>query len=157
MRPKRIHHITLICRDMDRTVGFYTEVLGLKLVKQTVNYDDPGTRHFYFGDEEGRPGTVVSFFEYPDAEGGGTGAGSVHHMALEVADAEEQAEWKIRLEQAGVRVSGPYDRTYFRSIYFRDPDGTLIELATRGPGFTVDETLEELGERFIVPEDSEGK
>jgi glyoxalase family protein len=71
-----------------------------------------------------------------------------------VEDEAEQDRFKAHLEQHGVRVSGPFDRTYFRSIYFRDPDGHILEIATRGPGFTVDEPEEELGTRMILPDES---
>jgi catechol 2,3-dioxygenase-like lactoylglutathione lyase family enzyme len=152
MKVKGIHHITAICRDMERTTNFYTDVLGMTLVKQTVNFDDPDTKHFYFADEEGRPGTVLTFFEYPGAAPGQVGAGSTHHIALMVEDEAEQDDFQAHLEEHGVRVSGPYDRTYFRSIYFRDPDGHILEIATRGPGFAVDEPADELGTRLILPE-----
>lgn len=146
-----VHHITLITADMDATARFYTEVLGLKLVKQTVNFDDPEAKHFYFGDETGAPGTIITFFEYPDAAPGRVGAGSTHHIAFAVADEEAQMEFKRHLESHGVQVSGPYDRTYFRSIYFRDNNGHILEIATAGPGFAVDEPAEALGARFILP------
>jgi catechol 2,3-dioxygenase-like lactoylglutathione lyase family enzyme len=152
MKVKGIHHITAICRDMERTTQFYTDVLGMTLVKRTVNFDDPDTKHFYFADEEGRPGTVLTFFEYPHAAPGQVGAGSTHHIALLVEDEAEQDRFQSHLEEHGVRVSGPYDRTYFRSIYFRDPDGHILEIATRGPGFAVDEPPGELGTRMILPE-----
>ena len=61
-----IHHITMICRDMEETTCFYTELLDMRLVKQTVNFDDPSSKHFYFGDEAGSPGTVLTFFENPE-------------------------------------------------------------------------------------------
>ena len=70
LKVRGIHHITAICRDMERTTEFYTDVLGMTLVKQTVNYDDPDTKHFYFGDERGRPGTILTFFEYSNAAAG---------------------------------------------------------------------------------------
>ncbi|MFQ5693308.1 MAG: VOC family protein [Nitrospinota bacterium] len=147
-----IHHITLICRDMDRTAKFYTEVLGLRLVKRTVNYDDPSSKHFYFGDASGSPGTVLTFFERPDGAQAQMGVGIAHHLALTVKDEAEQLAWKERREAAGVAVAGPFDRTYFKSIYFHDPDGIIIEMATEGPGFTADEPLEALGSRMILPD-----
>lgn len=153
-KTRGIHHITLICRDMERTVKFYTGLLGLRLVKQTVNYDDPSSKHFYFGDETGSPGTVLTFFEHPAGRPAQMGVGITHHLALSVKDEAEQLAWKKRLEAARVPVSGPYDRTYFKSIYFRDPDGIIIEMATEGPGFAVDEPAEELGSRMILPDPS---
>ncbi|MFQ5913254.1 MAG: VOC family protein [Nitrospinota bacterium] len=154
LKTHGIHHITLICRDMEKTVKFYTEVLGLRLVKQTVNYDDPSSKHFYFGDKTGAPGTVLTFFEHPSGRQAQMGVGITHHLALTVRDEAEQSAWKERLETAGVPVSGPFDRTYFKSIYFRDPDGIIIEMATEGPGFAADEPVEELGSKLILPDAS---
>lgn len=148
---KGIHHITLVCANAQRTVDFYTRILGLKLVKQTVNFDDPGSYHLYFGDDLGRPSTIVTFFEWPHAGQGKTGIGGTHHFALIVESAEAQLQWKRWLTDHGIAVDGVYDRTYFRSIYFRDPDGVIIEIATRGPGWTVDEDEAQLGQREILP------
>jgi len=152
-----IHHITLICRNMERTVEFYTETLGLRLVKQTVNYDDPSSKHFYFGDETGSPGTVLTFVEHPSGQQAQMGVGITHHLALSVKDDAEQMAWKEKLEAAGVPVTGPFDRTYFKSIYFQDPDGIIVEMATQGPGFTVDEPVEELGSKMILPDASKSR
>ncbi len=146
-----LHHVTLVCRNAARTVQFYTDVLGLRLVKKTVNFDDPFSYHLYFGDETGRPSTLVTFFEWPQAPQGRRGVGATHHIALSVATPEAQLRWKRRLQDHRVRVTGPYDRTYFRSIYFQDPDGIIIEIATRGPGFAVDEPPDRLGEQVIHP------
>ncbi len=146
-----IHHVTLICSDMERTTRFYTEVLGLRLVKQTLNFDDPSAKHFYFADERGTPGTVITFFEYGEGVQGRRGVGVTHHIAFMVEDEAVQLEWKARLEEQGVNVSEVRDRKYFKSIYFSDPDGVILEIATRGPGFAVDEALEHLGERMIEP------
>jgi catechol 2,3-dioxygenase-like lactoylglutathione lyase family enzyme len=146
-----VHHITLICRNLERTTAFYRDLLGLGLVKQTVNSDDPNARHFYFGDAEGTPGTLVTAFEYPRMEDGNVGAGSTHHFALCVESAEELEGWRAYLGSQGVPCTEVMDRTYFKSIYLRDPDGHIIELATRGPGFAVDERAGELGGRTSVP------
>lgn len=148
-----VHHVTLICSNMDKTVKFYTEVLGLKLIKQTFNFDDPEAKHFYFGDEKGSPGTIITFFEYPQWSGKRLGYGAVHHIAFIVETVKEQDEFKKKLEQNNIPVSGPFDRKYFRSIYFQDPDGMILEIATRGPGFDVDEKLEELGKNLIPVEE----
>jgi glyoxalase family protein len=146
-----VHHITLITNDMAGTVEFYTRALGLRLIKQTVNFDDPTSKHFYFGDETGTPGTVITFFEYQDAAPGQVGAGSTHHIAFSVDDDAAQLEFKRHLEGQGIAVSGPYDRTYFHSIYFRDNNGHILEIATRGPGFLIDESAEELGTQLKLP------
>ena len=146
-----LHHITLICTDAQRTIDFYTQTLGLRLVKKTVNFDAPESYHLYFGDETGRPGTAVTFFEWPDARQGSPGIGGTHHFALAVADYDGLLRWKRRLVDLGLKVEGPLDRHYFQSIYFRDPDGVILEIATLGPGWTVDEAADQLGGRFIPP------
>lgn len=146
-----LHHITLVSADAQRTVDFYTQVLSLRLVKQTVNFDDPGSYHLYFGDGTGRPGTVVTFFEWSHAPKGRWGIGGTHHFALAVADYDSLLKWKRRLTDLGLRVEGPLDRHYFTSIYFNDPDGAIIEIATLGPGWTVDEAADRLGQEYRQP------
>jgi glyoxylase I family protein len=134
MRLTGLHHVTAICRDLEATTAFYRDVLGLTLVEEGVNEDDPGTRHFWFGDPDGAPGTLVTFLEYPQMEEGVTGLGSVHHFALTVETADEQLAWRDYLREHGVACSDVFDRGGFRSIYLRDPDGRILEIATRGPG-----------------------
>ncbi|MEW5987173.1 MAG: VOC family protein [Chloroflexota bacterium] len=146
-----LHHITLICTDAQRTVDFYTGVLGLRFVKKTVNFDDPGSYHLYFGDEIGRPGSAITFFEWPRAPRGYPGIGGTHHFALITADYSTLLKWKRRLTDLGLKVDGPLDRHYFISIYFRDPDGTIVEIATRGPGWTRDEAADRLGLEYRQP------
>ena len=284
MRLEGIHHITAITGDAPRNVDFYTRVLGLRMVKQTVNQDDPTVYHLFYGDEEGAAGNDLTFFEYPNAAPGRAGAGMVHRVVWRVASADAVAFWERRLGEEGVdtrtangalvfadpeglehelrvaevpdepliarareipdehalqgidavraltaepersrdlleqglafepRGSGEWeargserggrvvydstdvqghpgagtvhhvawavhmddqlawrervvaagarptpviDRFYFRSVYFREPSGVLFELATIGPGFTVDEPLETLGERLSLPPDYE--
>ena len=144
----------MVATEARRTLVFYRELLGLHLAKRTVNFDDPGAYHLYFGDAVGAPGTILTFFEWPRAHGGHWGVGGVHHLALGVATPEAQLMWKRRLQDASVAVSGPYDRGYFRSIYFSDPDGQILEIATEGPGYAVDEPPSALGERLIRPDPS---
>jgi glyoxalase family protein len=157
-----LHHITLICSDGQRTVDFYTQVLGLRFIKKTVNFDDPRSYHLYFGDARGRPGSVVTFFVWPGAYRGSPGIGGTHHFALAVADyagllkwkrrpAATTERWQRRLADRGLAVKGPLDRRYFTSIYFNDPDGTIIEVATLGPGWTVDEAADRLGTELREP------
>ena len=145
------HHVTMVARDARRTLPFYRDLLGFPLVKRTVNFDVPETYHLYFGQDGGRPGTILTFFEWPHAGRGAWGVGGVHHVALEVAGEAEQLRWKRRLTDAGVPVTGPYDRGWFTSIYFADPDGQILEIATEGPGFTTDEPIEALGRELIQP------
>jgi glyoxalase family protein len=280
-----IHHITLITGDAPRNVDFYAGTLGLRLVKKTVNQDDPTVYHLFYADERGSAGSDITFFEYPGARPGRAGTGMVHRivwrvaseqalefwaerlegeavsverdegslrfrdpegMALELAvvqttdeplvaehpeipaelalqgfdgvrayasdparsralleealgfGAESDARWEIRGDRrgsfyvydppppetgvqgagtvhhvawastpeeheawrdrvlrAGARPTPVIDRFYFRSIYFREPSGVLFEIATLGPGFTVDEPLEHLGEKLSLPPDYE--
>jgi glyoxalase family protein len=223
MPLERLHHVTCVCSDAQRTFDFYRE-LGLRLVKKTVNFDDPHSYHLYFGDETGAPGSLITFFEWPRAERGrlgrGTlesialeapgveaeaevedpdgqrlrllpgdaprlvevvvignpdlyaglfaedaplrfgepleepaliGAGTTHHIAWRAADDAEEGLWLERLQELGLRPTTVQDRKYFRSIYFRMPDGMLIEIATDGPGFLVDEERETLGESLSLP------
>lgn len=130
MSIQGIHHITLICTLMQRTINFYTQVLGLRLVKQTVNFDSPSSYHLYFGDEVGSVGSLITLFEWAGARRGATGIGGTHHFALEVADVDGLLKWKRRLSDFNFSVEGPLERHYFTSIYFRDPDGAMIEIAT---------------------------
>lgn len=144
-KSEGFHHVTMVSGDAARTLRFYRDLLGLRLVKLTVNFDDPSSYHLYFGARGGAPGTLLTFFEWPDARRGGWGVGGVHHVALSVEDPGAQLKWKRRLVDAGVGVAGPYDRGYFRSIYFSDPDGQILEIATAGPGYAIDEPAESLG------------
>jgi glyoxalase family protein len=145
------HHITMVSTNAPRTLAFYGGLLGLPLVKQTVNFDDPGAYHLYFGDETGSPGTILTFFEWPRTRRGQWGVGGIHHLALGVDSPEAQLKWKRRLTDAGVAVSGPVDRGYFRSIYFADPDGQVLEIATQGPGYAIDEPADALGQQLVLP------
>jgi glyoxalase family protein len=290
LAPHGLHHVTAIAEDPQRNVDFYTSVLGLRLVKQTVNFDAPDRYHLYYGDESGNPSTLLTFFAWPGAESGqqGTGmttatafsippealgwwqtrlkdlgvdaddpvarsdeevlrfrdpdglvielvasdgdtrsgwdgaaavpadsavrglysvtmteaelepteqmlagmlgmeyghntsdrtrlvmgggqqgtavdvlpskesrgfqaAGTVHHIAFRAPDRETQAQWRLQLLEAGIHVTEILDRQYFTSIYFREPGGVLLEIATDQPGFTVDEPLLELGQHLKLP------
>lgn len=146
-----LHHITLISSNAQRTVDYYTTVLGLRLVKQTVSFDDPSKRHFFLANASGSPGSIVSFFEWPDAPPGREGVGGTHHFALLVETRDALLKWKRRLTDNGVAVNGPLDRHYFESIYHRDPDGTVIEIATRGAGWTRDEAPDRIGTEHRPP------
>ena len=279
MKLEGIHHITAITENAQRNVDFYAGVMGLRLVKKTVNQDSPTVYHLFFADEEGDPGADLTFFEYPGAargragagmvhrivwrvgapesldfwegrlgahdiptrregdslhfadpegldhelfvadvpdapliadhpevprelalqgfhavrayaaapeassgllealefdptehgweargaergglyifdpppaEKGLQGAGSVHHVAWS-SSIEEHMEWRDKAVAAGAHPTAEIDRFYFKSIYFREPSGVLFEIATRGPGFTVDEPLEHLGEKLSLP------
>ncbi len=144
-----LHHVTNVCTDMEATREFYEDVLGFHTVKMTENYDDPGTLHYYFSSTPaGEPGTVVSYFEYPESRGV-PGPGASHHFAIGVEDRDALDDWRNHLVDRGVDVSPVRDRTYFESIYLTDPDGLVIEFATAGPGFRVDD--ERPGSEFVTP------
>jgi glyoxalase family protein len=224
MLLEALHHVTCVCQNAQRTADFYRD-LGFRLVKKTVNFDDPRSYHLYFGDEHGNPGTLITFFEWPGAERGRLGLGTLesialrvptqpeqrevedpdglrlqllpgerpaldhvtaygnpdmysglvsdhaplrfaeppgrtaligvgvtHHVAWRAADEDEELAWKERLEGLGLRPTAIQDRKYFRSIYFRMPDGLLVEIATDGPGFAVDEPADSLGHTLALPE-----
>ena len=219
-----LRHVTCVCSDAQATTNFYRDELGFRLVKKTVNFDDPHSYHLYFGDETGSPGSLITFFEWPRASRGrlgrGTlesigltspavsepldvedpdglklrivpgerpgladvvaignpdlyagllaedapisfaapreetalvGAGSTHHVAWRVADDAGQQWWLERLSDLGLRPTPQQERKYFRSIYFRMPDGILNEIATDGPGFLVDEAPTRLGQMLALP------
>jgi len=224
MQLAGLHHVTCVCSDAQQTLDFYRDRVGLKLVKKTVNFDDPHSYHLYFGDEVGSPGTLLTFFEWPRAERGrlgrGTlesigletplvseetaledpdglrlrlypgatprlydvavignpdlyaglfaedaplhfaepleepaliGAGTTHHIAWRAKDDAEEEAWLARLTELGLRPTPVQDRKYFHSVYFRMPDGILVEIATDDPGFLVDEPEASLGEGLSLP------
>jgi len=224
MQLAGLHHVTCVCSDAQQTLDFYRDRLGFTLVKKTVNFDDPHSYHLYFGDESGSPGTLITFFEWPRADRGrlgrGTlesigvetplfaeetqledpdglrlrvypgvttrlhdvsvignpdlyaglfsedaplqfaepveepaliGAGTTHHIAWRARDDTEQEAWLERLAELGLRPTPVQDRKYFHSVYFRMPDGVLIEIATDNPGFLVDEPQESLGQGLSLP------
>jgi glyoxylase I family protein len=126
MRITGIHHITLLVSDLNRSASFYRNVLGMRLVKQTVNDDDRSARHFMFGNEEG---LLITCLEYPDLDEGKVGRGSTHHFALSVESVAELSAWKGYLEGRGIATTELMDRGDFRSIYLRDPDGHIVEIA----------------------------
>src|SRR3712207_9032886 len=105
MKLEGIHHITCITGDAPGNVGFYTGVLGLRLVKKTVNQDDPTVYHLFYADEAGSAGSDITFFEYPGARRGRAGAGMVHTVVWRVASEEALGFWKERLGAEGVARS----------------------------------------------------
>jgi len=122
-----IHHVTAIASDPQRNLDFYAHVLGLRLVKLTVNFDDPGAYHFYFGDEVGRPGTLLTFFPWPGAQQGRWGNGQVAATSFSIPQ-EGVRYWKERLEKHGVSVSEPVTRFDEQALVLLDPDGLQLEL-----------------------------
>ena len=122
-----IHHVTAISSDPAATVRFYSDTLGLRLVKQTVNFDDPGTLHLYFGDRIGAPGSILTFFPFPDGRKGRTGTGQAAVTSLAIP-LESIGWWMQRLGARGLAVDAPAGRFDERVIALRDPDGMLLEL-----------------------------
>lgn len=129
-----IHHVTAIAGDPQQNLDFYTGVLGLRLVKLTVNYDDPQTYHFYYGDAHGTPGTILTFFPWPRARKGRQGNGQVTVTAFSVPEGALEF-WAKRLTEQSVQFDGPYNRFQEQVIAFSDPDGLRLELVA-GPSLS---------------------
>lgn len=124
LRLDGLHHITAITADAPRNVDFYARVLGLRMVKKTVNFDQPDVYHLYYGDEHGHPGSILTFFEFPHAALGTAGDGMVHTIRWRVASAAALEFWAARLAAEGVPVTFPADG----SLRFADPEGLANEL-----------------------------
>lgn len=122
-----IHHITAISSDPQANVDFYTKILGMRMVKLTVNYDDPSVYHLYFGDGAGSPGSILTFFPFPDAQPGKVGNGQVSAFGYSIAPTSVDF-WAERFSRNGVRFSGPYTRFGEEVISFWDNDGLPLEL-----------------------------
>jgi glyoxalase family protein len=122
-----IHHVTAIAGDPQRNIDFYAGSLGMRLVKVTVNFGDPGSYHFYFGDELGKPGSLLTFFAWPRGGPGRQGTGQVGTVALGIPPAS-LGFWIERLLARGVQYEGPSARFDERVLSFKDPDGLLLEL-----------------------------
>src|SRR5215213_8625926 len=122
-----IHHVTAIVDDPQENIDFYTNVLGLRLVKQTVNFDDPYTYHLYYGDEQGRPGTIITFFPWPEGRHGSRGVGQTSAIAFAVP-AGALAFWQVRLADNDLRFGGPEQRFGTAVLSLYDPSGLLLEL-----------------------------
>jgi glyoxalase family protein len=124
VRLEGIHHITAITGDAPLNVNFYAGVLGLRLVKKTVNQDDPTVYHLFYADEVGSPGSDITFFEYPGARRGRAGGGMVHRIVWRVASEDALAFWEERLRGEGVDLAREPAR-----LRFSDPEGLGLELA----------------------------
>ena len=153
-----LHHVAVVSRQLDRTVEFYQDVLGLASLgagpapsPAGEGTDLASIGAHYFGDGLGGSGTTVAVLDQPGLAQGAPGIGGTHHFALAVADREILLRWKRRLLDLGYPVNGILDRHYFQSIYTQDPDGTIVELATMGPGWTIDEAPDWLGESHRPP------
>jgi glyoxalase family protein len=125
-----IHHVTAIAEDPQENIDFYAGVLGLRLVKKTVNFDDPGSYHLYYGDAVGNPGTIMTFFSWPGAPRGRIGTGQVSTTSFAVPQ-DSLGYWLERLLQHGVRFDQPVRRFDETVVTISDPDGLAIELVAR--------------------------
>ncbi|MEI6791960.1 MAG: VOC family protein [Actinomycetes bacterium] len=136
MRLTGIHHATLICSDLERTTAFYRDMLGMALVEEGVNADDPAARHFWFSSDPhaggGEPALRLTFLEYPGMEKATQGWGGVHHLAFAVDSAAEVEAWREYLQQREIPTTETFNRDRLRSVYFRDPDGQIIEIVAPG-------------------------
>jgi glyoxalase family protein len=130
MQLDGIHHITCITADAPGNVDFYARLLGLRMVKKTVNFDAPDVYHLYYGDERGAPGSILTFFEFPDAARGRAGAGMIHRLRWRVASRESLEFWSARLEGEGVHIDASADS----ALRFTDPEGLALELAVVDTG-----------------------
>jgi glyoxalase family protein len=140
--------IVLTVHDLTRTAFVLTDVMNMRRVRE---YAAHGAQIHVFAMGEGGPAAelhVIESAELPEAR---QGAGGVHHVAFRTPNDEQYHAWARRLNELGVRNSGEIDRFYFRSLYFREPNGILFEIATDGPGFATDEPMETLGEKLALP------
>jgi glyoxalase family protein len=133
-----LHHVTMITADAPRCVDFYADVLGLRLVKKTVNFDAPDVYHLYFGDERGAPGSILTWFEFPDAAPGRPGAGAIHRLELGVPGPESLDFWEERLGSRGYAARCEPDTRRGGetrdALFFSDYDGLDFALVPAAPG-----------------------
>lgn len=122
-----LHHVTAIAGDPIRNFGFYTRDLGLRFVKKTVNFDDPGTYHFYYGDETGRPGTILTFFPWTGVPAGRRGVGETHQIAFRVPQ-RSLGYWTQRFTERGIAYEALEKRFGESVLPFTDPDGMALAL-----------------------------
>ena len=122
-----LHHITAIAGDAQRNYNFYTKVLGLRLVKKTVNFDDPGTYHFYFGNETGAPGTILTFFPWEGIQHGATGTGMATEIGYSVPG-ESLEFWAKRFKELNVKHQVVAERFGEQYLQLEDPDGLVLNL-----------------------------
>ncbi|HLJ16265.1 MAG TPA: ring-cleaving dioxygenase [Bryobacteraceae bacterium] len=122
-----LHHVTAIASDPQANIDFCTGFLGLRLVKKTVNFDDPGTYHLYYGDETGKPGTILTFFPWPGARRGRRGAGEITLISFAVPSGS-LSFWMERCRAYGIPFDGPHARFDEEGLVISDPDGSQMEL-----------------------------
>jgi glyoxalase family protein len=142
--------IVLNVHDLARTAHVLTDVMNMRRVRDYAAPDVPAQIHV-FAMGEGGPAAELHVIEQKDQPVARQGAGGVHHVAFRTPDETQYHAWTRRLTELGVPNSGEIDRFYFRSLYFREPNGILFEIATDGPGFATDEPMETLGEKLALP------
>jgi glyoxalase family protein len=140
--------IVLSVQDLARTAQVLTEVMNMRRERE---YAAPGAVAHVFAMGEGGPAAELHVVEEKDLAPARQGAGAVHHVAFRTPDDEQYHAWAKRLTELGIPNSGEIDRFYFRSLYFREPNGILFEIATDGPGFATDEPMATLGEKLALP------
>jgi glyoxalase family protein len=146
-----LHAVTILVRRLQPSALLLTEVLGFRQVGEYQAPEDPSRKVTVFAAGDAGPGTEVHVEERPELRLINLGVGGVHHVAFRTPNDEEHRQWQQRLTEMGLHVTPVIDRYYFRSIYFREPGGVLYEIATDGPGFATDESVEHLGERLALP------
>ena len=140
--------IVITVRDLAATEAVLTKVMNMRRER---DYAAPGARAHVFAMGEGGPAAELHVIEQKDVPLARQGAGGVHHVAFRTPDETQYHAWTQRLNELGIRNSGEIDRFYFRSLYFREPNGILFEIATDGPGFATDEPMATLGEKLALP------
>lgn len=138
------HHVTLSENGYERTASLLTKTLGFKRVQEK------GAR-FRYAASDGQPGTMVDLICAPEARPGRVAVGTVHHVAWRTPSNEQQVKWRDAIRDLQYNVTPIIDRTYFHSIYFREPGGVLFEIATDPPGFAVDEPADKIGSSLVLP------
>ncbi len=155
MRLSRFNHASPLTTEANLTAKFFHHVLGLKNSFQIPNSDQEGTRITAIGNEE-RP-DFLRYLTSPRAPHGFVGDGSIHHIAMAVEEDEDQLKLLKRMNEVGIANSGIIDRFWFKSLYFRDPHGNLLEIATKKPGYTIDEPPDKLGSHLVLPPQFESR
>ncbi len=143
--------IRMSVSEIKETDGVLTGVLAMRPVRTYPSSGERGSTVHVYRMGAGGPAAELHVAVEPDLQPARGGAGGVHHVAFRTPDDGEYEKWARRLEKMGMPTSGPVDRYYFRSLYFREPSGILFEIATDGPGFAADEPLESLGEKLALP------
>jgi glyoxalase family protein len=139
------HSVSAALEGYEKTARLLTDAFGYVLIEEF------GNRFRFASPNKAVPGRIVDLLCLPDSGVGRVAAGSVHHIAFRARDEQEQVQWREELVDLGYNVTPVIDRIYFHSIYFREPGGVLFEIATEPPGFTFDETIEELGTGLRLP------